>query len=45
MQLLRNPELTVTEIAQFVGYSQAGYFARRFREIAGSSPREYRDKL
>jgi AraC-like DNA-binding protein len=40
--LLRSVNLTVTEICMVVGFSSLGTFSRRFTEIVGMSPTEYR---
>jgi AraC-like DNA-binding protein len=40
--LLRTTALRVTEIAAEVGFDDSNYFARQFRKIQGTSPREYR---
>ena len=40
--LLRNANLTVTEICMLVGFSSVGSFSARFRELVGESPTEYR---
>ncbi len=41
-ELLKNPYLTITEIAYFVGYNSVVHFERVFKELKGISPREYR---
>ena len=43
-ELLRLTDASITEVAAEVGYEDAGYFARVFREICGCSPREYRNQ-
>ena len=40
--LLRRTELSVTEIAFQVGFSDSNYFARQFRQRLGATPTEYR---
>jgi AraC-like DNA-binding protein len=40
--LLDQNELLIKEVAGLVGYSDANYFARRFRNIVGCSPSAYR---
>ncbi len=40
--LLRFTDMTIDEIGNAVGLSDANYFSRRFRKIEGMSPREYR---
>lgn len=40
--LLRSANLTVTEICLAVGFTSLGTFSRRFTELVGRSPSEYR---
>jgi AraC-like DNA-binding protein len=40
--LLRRTELTVTEIAFQVGFSDSNYFTRQFRKLIGVTPGQYR---
>lgn len=40
--LLRHANLTVTEICMVVGFASLGSFSRRFAELVGCSPSEYR---
>jgi len=40
--LLVHANLTVTEVCMLVGFSSLGSFSRRFRELVGCSPSEYR---
>jgi len=40
--LLRDPRHTVTEVAEACGFSDPGYFARKFRQQNGVSPSQYR---
>ena len=42
LELLRNTALPVTEIVARVGYENNSYFHRRFRDLYGMSPREFR---
>jgi len=42
MELLRSSELTVTEIAFDAGFSDSNYFARKFRQVVGTTPSAYR---
>jgi YesN/AraC family two-component response regulator len=44
-ELLKNPNLNITEIAYFVGYKSVIHFDRVFRAVYGISPREYRKKI
>ncbi len=41
-ELLKKPNLTITEIAQFVGYKSITHFERIFRTVYGVSPGKYR---
>ncbi len=40
--LLASANLTVTEICMVVGFTSLGSFSRRFSELVGCSPSEYR---
>ena len=40
--LLENTDMSALAISQDVGYTNAGSFGRRFRQITGMSPMEYR---
>ena len=40
--MLQNTSIPVADVAFAVGYSNTSYFHRRFRELYGMSPREYR---
>ena len=40
--LLRTANLSVTEICFLVGFSSLGSFSARFRQLAGTSPTDYR---
>jgi AraC-like DNA-binding protein len=42
--LLRNANLTVTEICLVVWFSSLGSFSSRFRQLVGESPTAYRDR-
>jgi AraC-like DNA-binding protein len=42
--LLRNANLTVTEVCMAVGFASLGSFSSRFREMVGESPSVYRDR-
>ncbi|VGO17889.1 HTH-type transcriptional activator RhaR [Pontiella desulfatans] len=42
MEMLRNSDLSVTEIALEVGFNDSNYFTRQFRRILGESPRSFR---
>jgi AraC-like DNA-binding protein len=41
--LLKNSELSISEIASAVGFPDSNYFSRAFRENTGISPRDYRN--
>lgn len=43
--LLKNPTLNVSQVAAEAGFRDAGYFSRRFRQVNGVSPGEWRKKL
>ena len=40
--LIKNPNLSVFEIAHLVGYETTGKFAAAFRQIIGTTPLDYR---
>ncbi len=42
--LLRDPDVKVTDIAHTLGYSDSAHFTRAFRRIAGVNPRVYRQQ-
>jgi AraC-like DNA-binding protein len=42
--LLRNANLTVTEVCMLVGYTSLGSFSSRFSTLVGESPVAYRDR-
>lgn len=42
--LLRQTELSVTEIAFKVGFNDSNYFTRQFRKLLGVTPRRYRQQ-
>lgn len=41
--LLRETDLTVTDIAYSTGFSDGNYFAKQFRKVMGQTPSGYRD--
>lgn len=41
IDLMQNPEITITDIASQSGYSDPSHFARAFRRMTDVSPREY----
>jgi AraC family transcriptional regulator, arabinose operon regulatory protein len=42
-ELLSTSEKTVAEVAEEVGYTDAFYFTRYFKQVMGMPPRRYRD--
>ncbi len=40
-QLLRQGEMSITEISQSLGYNNIHHFSKQFKTITGMSPREY----
>lgn len=45
MELLRNSELSITDIALKAGFSDSNYFSRQFNKQIGKSPSAYRQQL
>jgi AraC-like DNA-binding protein len=45
IELLRNPDLTVSEIAYETGFSEPGYFTKVFSKEYHMTPSEYRGGL
>ena len=43
-RLLKGTNLKIYEVAEAVGYSDAKYFMRVFKEVQGISPKEFRQK-
>ena len=41
-ELLRDPRLSIAEVAYKVGFLDAGYFSRKFRQQNGISPKQFR---
>ncbi len=44
-KLLGKVTLNINEIAELVGYDDAGYFARRFKQVTGYTPRDWRKRF
>jgi AraC-like DNA-binding protein len=44
-QLLSDLTLNIAEIARMVGYNDPSYFTRRFNQVTGMTPGEYRDSM
>ncbi|UJF36110.1 response regulator transcription factor [Paenibacillus hexagrammi] len=45
VELLKENELKLTDIATLVGYSSSSYFSTAFKKWYGKGPKEYRDEL
>ena len=43
-RLLTSTEKTVSRIAEETGFESSTYFCRKFKELYGMTPRDYRDK-
>jgi AraC family transcriptional regulator len=43
--MLKNPELSVADVAQRCGFSQQSHFGETFRRLLGSTPKQYRAAL
>ena len=43
--LLVNTRLSVSEVGVRVGYPDAYHFSKRFKEIVGMSPKQFRDQF
>ncbi|MWV46006.1 helix-turn-helix domain-containing protein [Paenibacillus sp. HJL G12] len=41
--LLRNPELSVSDVSRSVGYNDPFLFSKMFKKVVGSSPKQYRE--
>ena len=41
--LLKNPEYSIQEISDKLGFTTRNYFTRCFREVTGETPIEYRN--
>ncbi|MFA9377396.1 MAG: response regulator [Lachnotalea sp.] len=41
--LIRNPEISIRQVGEYVGYNDQGYFSRIFKKQTGLSPLEYRE--
>jgi AraC-like DNA-binding protein len=40
-ELLRDKRLSVTEVAELLGYNDSNYFSTMYKKITGISPRKY----
>lgn len=45
MELLRNTDMSITEIALQTGFNDSNYFSRQFNKLIGDSPSAYRKQL
>lgn len=45
VQLLRNSDNNISEVAYLTGFNSRNYFSRSFRQVFGMSPRKYLDEL
>lgn len=45
VELMKNPELTLTQIGDMVGYADQNYFSRVFKKRRGVSARQFRKQL
>lgn len=43
--LLMDPKMKIYEIAQLVGYNNNKYFCKLFKQLTGTTPVEYREKI
>jgi len=44
-KMLENPDISIIDISHAVGFADAKYFSRIFRQRENLSPREYRKKI
>ncbi len=44
-KLLGNPDLSISQIADLVGYKDAAYFSAVFKRLTGQTPHDYRSHL
>lgn len=44
MYLLEETDSTIARVAQSCGFSSQSYYTRRFRELTGMTPKQYRQK-
>ncbi|PIU92840.1 MAG: AraC family transcriptional regulator, partial [Armatimonadetes bacterium CG06_land_8_20_14_3_00_66_21] len=45
MELLKEADLSIAEVAQQVGFADSNYFSRQFRSLVGCGPRRFRNTL
>lgn len=45
IELMKNPETTLNQIAEYIGYSNQHYFSTAFKNVMGMSPTEYRKNM
>lgn len=44
-QLIRENSLNFTQVAEILGFSSVHYFSRRFKQVAGMTPSQYRSSI
>ena len=44
-RLLEDTSLPISQIAFDTGFADSNYFSRRFRQVVGQSPRDYRSRF
>lgn len=45
IRLLHEPKLTIREVYETIGYYDSSHFTRDFKQIAGTTPQVYRNKM
>jgi len=45
LQLIENKEYNISEIAYMVGFNDAHYFSKCFKQTYGISPTEYKNNI
>ena len=43
--LLKQTEMSITEVSYMCGYNDSNYFTRQFKNVMSISPKQYRDKI
>ncbi|MPM53698.1 HTH-type transcriptional activator RhaR [bioreactor metagenome] len=44
-KLLKGGELKIFEVASLLGFSDTGYFSKKFKQVQGISPNKFKDKI
>ncbi|MGH2543707.1 MAG: helix-turn-helix domain-containing protein [Ardenticatenaceae bacterium] len=44
-ELLKEPSLTVSQVALEVGFSDSNYFSRQFKRVTGRNPTSFRKEV